>query len=422
MNKITYKDIKETIHHHTLKNGLNVYLLQKENTHKIYTTISTNFGSINTTLTDNTLLPEGIAHFLEHKLFEQNNEDISKQFALNQASVNAYTQNSRTTYLFNCTDNFYVNLELLLHFVFHPQFTPSGIENEKKIIEQEIKMYLDNPNTVLYNGIMNNLFITHPIKNEILGSIESISHIDKDILEKTHKEYYHPQNMLLFIAGNINVEETIKFLEEHCTTDFGDLEKLPKIKEEELKINKATDQAYKDIILPNYLLGIKLPGTKKEDIMKQELAIGVLLDLIIGKTTDIYQELLSEGLINDSFGLEISLHETYGYILLGSESSKVEELHKKLITILQNLDVSSIKEEDFLRNKKQTLGNYIHSLNSIEFIASAFTKYHYQNDSLFNILSVSRDLTLQDLLEVTTYFTNKDLYSKYTVYPKKDEE
>lgn len=421
MNKITYNDINETIYHYKLPNGLEVYLLKKENTFKTYATLSTNFGSINTTIKD-TVLPDGIAHFLEHKLFEQHGEDISKQFALNQASVNAYTQNNRTTYLFSCTDNYYVNLQLLLNFVFHPDFTDKGIENEKKIIEQEIKMYLDNPNTISYNGIINNLYKTHPIKKEILGTIESINTIDKEMLNKTHQTYYHPSNMLLFIAGNIDVEETITFLETNCTHTFSDPIKKEIIKEEPLELNKKTDHSFKEIMIPNHLIGIKLPGIKNEDLMKKELALSVLIDLILGKSTQNYASLIEEGLINDSFGMEISLNESFSYILLGSETTKVEELDNKLRTILQNIDINDINEEDFLRTKKQTLGTYIHSLNSLEFIASAFTKYHYQDNSLFNILGVSRDITLSDLEDVKKYIENEELYTRYTVYPKKDEE
>lgn len=424
MHKTSYKDMNETIYHHRLKNGLNVYLLKKEGFHKTYATLSTNFGSLNTKVIEDQEydLPQGIAHFLEHKLFEQKGEDVSKQFALQQASVNAYTQSNKTTYLFSCTDMFYDNLKLLLSFVLKPQFTKEGVDKEKKIITQEIKMYLDNPNTVVYMGILNNLFEDHPVTNEILGTIESINQIDVSILEKAHKAYYHPENMVLFITGNIEPLETIAFLDNECTTEFGSYQAQPQVVKEPLGIHKKEDYKEMDVLVPNYLMGLRIPETSKKHIMKYELEISVLLDLVLGKSTKAYSSLIEEGLINDSFGMDISVDESYGYVILGSETSHPDLLHKRLLDILTNIDVSSILEEDFLRTKKQTLGSYVHALNSLEFIASSFTKYHYQENNLFHLLHVSRDMKMNDLERVSLLFKNKDLYSRYTVYPKKNEE
>lgn len=423
MNKTTYNDINETLYSHKLKNGLQVFMLHKEGFQKTYATISTNFGSINTTVINGKEqpIPEGIAHFLEHKLFEQDNEDISTIFAKQQASCNAFTQNDRTTYLFSCTDMFYENLKLLLDFVFHPKFTEEGVEKEKSIIEQEIKMYLDNPSTEVYMGIINNLFKSHTIRNEILGSVDSINTITVDILEQTHKAYYHPSNMVLFVIGNIEPNATIKFLEENCTHDFKEMIPQKKIKKESLVINRKTAKSYKDILVPNYLLGLRIPEVKKEDILKKELAISVLLDLVLGKSTKNYMDLISKELINDSFGMDITLDDTYGYFLIGSETNNPVTLHKHLLELLQNINPDDLLEEDFLRTKKQTLGSYIQALNSIEFIANSFTKYYYQNNSLFNVLNASRELSLDDVKQAISLFKNDDLYSSYTLYPKEEK-
>mgnify|MGYP002639820148 CR=1 FL=1 len=425
MSRIEYSAVKETMTHTVLKNGLNVYIMPKEGFHKTYATLSTNFGSINTTVSSKDgvkSIPHGIAHFLEHKLFEQNSEDVSKQFALQQASVNAFTQTDRTTYLFSCTDKFEDNLALLLNFVFHPQFTEEGIEKEKSIIEQEIKMYLDNPNTVVYMSMLKNLFKDHPITNEILGTIESINTINQDILEETHKAYYHPKNMMLFVTGNINPEDTIAFLEESCVSEFGEMIPQLPIQNDEMKIFRKNESIEKDVLVPNYLMGILLPSISKEDIMKTELAISVLMDLVLGRSTKAFNDLLSDGLVNDSFGMDISCNESFGYFMIGSESTKPEVLEARLSDILLNIDVDSILKEDFIRTKKQTLGSYIHALNSLEFIANSFTKYYYQNNNLFNLLEVSRELSVNDLKEVQKLFKEKKLYSSFTLNPKKNEK
>ena len=213
MNKYEFTRINEVLYHEELKNGLNVFLLPKKGFHKSYVTFSTKLGSIMTKIQDkeNNIidLPNGIAHFLEHKLFEQDGKDVSGSFARNQASVNAFTQNGRTTYLFSCTDKLKENIDLLINFVQNPYFTDKGIEKEKGIIGAEIKMYQDDPNTIAYMGLIRNMFTKHPVRNDILGTIDTISKIDKTILEKAHITYYNPNNMVLFVTGNFEVNDII---------------------------------------------------------------------------------------------------------------------------------------------------------------------------------------------------------------------
>lgn len=430
MTKKEYTRINEVLYHEELENGLNVFLLPKKGFHKSYVTFSTKLGSIMTKIVgkDNEIidLPMGIAHFLEHKLFEQNGEDVSKLFAQNQASVNAFTQNNRTTYLFSCTDKLKENIELLVNFVQNPYFTEEGIEKEKGIIASEIKMYEDDPNTVAYMSLIRNMFKDHPVRDDILGTVNTISKINKDILEQTHKTYYNPKNMVLFITGNFEVNEIIEFIRDNQKDVRFDCHSLPydEIAVEDVNVNIPKKEIKLEVNVPNFILGIKQEPTnyETEDIIKKELCFSILLDLIIGKSTLNYKELLSNELINDSFGLDITLEKSYGFFLIGSETYKPRELELKLKDILLNLDSELLKEEDFLRTKKQILGGFIHALNSIEYIANQFTKYYYLDASLFSILDIADSITLEDIENTKNAFNDINSYSTFTVYPKKNDE
>ncbi len=430
MNKLVYPKIKETLYTKQLANGLSVFLLPKKGFHKSYASFSTDLGSIATKIRDEHhqefALPKGIAHFLEHKLFEQNNTDVSTLFAANQARVNAFTQNNRTTYLFSCTANLEENLALLLNFVQNPLFTEAGVEKEKSIITQEIRMYKDDPNTVAYMSLLRNMYNAHPVTDDILGTEESIKAINVDILTKTHQTFYNPNKMVLFVAGNFDPLKLMQFIEKNQENVFfnNTYQDASNIPLESNIVGKKHTEINLDITIPNYLLAIKqLPTNfKQENIIKKELIIAILVDLLIGKSSANYKHLLENGLINDSFGIDITLEETYGFFLVGSETHQPKALEQALKTIFQNLDDFEITKTDFSRTKRQIIGGFIQALNSLEYIANQFTKYHYFNASLFNILELAEEITIDDVNNARAYFKNNEAYSSITVYPKENEK
>ncbi len=427
MNKQTFPKIKETLYTEKLKNGLSVFLLPKKGFHKSYASISTNLGSLATKIKDQNqkeyLLPKGIAHFLEHKLFEQNNADVSTLFAANQARVNAFTQNNRTTYLFSCTANLEKNLALLLNFVQFPLFTKDGVEKEKGIITQEIRMYKDDPNTTAYMSLLKNMYQNHPIIDDILGTEATIKEINVDILTKTHQAFYNPHQMILFIAGNFDPENLMAFIrdnQEKVIFDNGYFDGTVLPLESDTVITKESTINL-EITIPNYLLAIKQLPTdyKKENVLKKELIMAILTDIVIGKSSANYKHLLKNGLINDSFGQDITFEETYGFYLIGSETYKPKELATTLKAIFQNLNSFTITLEAFQRTKRQIIGGFIQALNSLEYIANQFTKYHYLNTSLFSILDIANEITIDDINAAKKYFSNPAAYSSITALPKK---
>jgi len=429
MNKLIYPKINEVLYTETLANGLNVFLLPKKGFHKSYASFSTNLGSIATKIKDKNnniiSLPKGIAHFLEHKLFEQNNTDVSTLFAANQARVNAFTQNNRTTYMFSCTNNLESNLKLLLNFVQNPLFTKSGVEKEKGIITQEIRMYKDDPNTVAYMSLLRNLYASHPVTDDILGTEESIKEINVEILDKAHQTFYNPKKMVLFIAGNFNPEELLEFIKKNQANvgfknSYTDASFIPK-GDNLVRQKKALITL--EINIPNYLLAVKQLPTdfSKENIMKKELVMAILIDLLLGKSSANYKQLIKDGLINDSFGIDITFEETYGFFLVGSETYQPNKLDEALKAIFLNLKAFKIEDEAFLRTKRQIIGGFIQALNSLEYIANQFTKYHYVGASLFDVLDVAEKITIEDINNAKNYFNNLDSYSTITVFPNKKD-
>ena len=423
LKTINYNDINETLYYEQLQNGLKIYYLPKKGFNKTYVTISTPLGSNVTNYavdTEEKTIPLGIAHFLEHKLFDKEGSDLSEQFALNDAQVNAFTMNTRTTYLFHCTNNLNTNIKSLLDLVFNPIFTEEGIEKEIGIIEQEIKMYEDDPNTILYMGAIKNMFEKHPVRNDILGTVESISTINKTMLDEVHSAFYNPSNMIMFVTGNFELEEVSQVIKENVPNFVKKAVTLKSITENK-KVITADQSKNLEVLIPNTLLAIKLEPTnyKSENVIKKELTFSILLDMLLGKSSENYQSLLKKELVNDTFGLDITLEESYGFLLFGGNTNNPTDFYKEMKTILQNAAKENMDTTHFDRAKRQIVGGFITALNSLEYIANQFTKYHFQNASLFDILHVAKSITMEDIEQTLKLLKDKDSYTSFTVYPQK---
>lgn len=423
MKRNYHSDINETVFTDTLPNGLDVYIVPKNGFSKTYVSITAPFGSNITKYKDDGKeysIPYGVAHFLEHKLFELDGKDISEKFSQHSARVNAYTTNNRTAYLFSSTDHLLLNIETLCDFVLHPKFTEKGIKKEVGIITQEIKMYEDDPNNRLYMGLLKNMYPTHPVSLDILGTEESINTITKDILTDTHKSFYNPHQMVLFITGKVDVEEALTFLKDKYST------KTPhnhvEVIKEVLSVPKTPfkDSITFDVLQPNALLGIKLPvfDFNKHNYIKTELSLAIFSEIMFGKGTKTYQTLLEKELINDTFGSDITLEEDYSFMLIGGNTNNVEGLYKEVQDIIDTTISQEISPIHFKRILHQIIGGFINSLNSIEYIANQYTSYNIHHTSLFDMLEIAKSITIDDIETVKTYFTDKSTYYKYTVYPK----
>jgi len=399
--------IKETVYQKDIANGLTIILMPRKHYNKQFGIFATNYGSIDNHFLDpetgeEVTVPDGIAHFLEHKLFEGKIEDTFSRFARFGASTNAFTDYTTTAYLFSSTSKFQENLLNLIDFVQDPYFTDENVNKEKGIIVQEIKMYEDDPHYQVYLNLMKGLFHKHPARLDIAGTIESINKITKDDLYLCYKTFYNPVNMVLFLTGGINPEETISLIEENQSRkEFEPWKGVKRLyPEEPSTVYQSYIKEQMAVSQPLLNLGIKEKELPDEPytMIKQDLATEILLDLVIGKGSNLYQELYDEGLLDDNFHHYYILEKGYGYLLMGGETREPDLLAERLINGIDEA-VKDIQEEDFKRTIKKHTGQFIESFNSFDIIASKYIHYHFKGLNYFDTIEVIRDIDLSYLKE-----------------------
>lgn len=429
MDKKHYPQIKETLYTETLPNGLKVYLLPKNDYHKTYGLFTTNYGSIDNEFvpigaTDFVHVSDGIAHFLEHKMFEKEDGDVFQQFGRQGASANAFTSFTRTSYLFSSTDQVNQNVETLLDFVQSPYFTEQTVEKEKGIIGQEIQMYQDEANWRLFFGILGNLYPKHPLHIDIAGTVESIAEITAQDLYTCYNTFYHPSNMNLFIVGKMDPEQMMQLIRDNqAAKKFAEAQPIKRRFPEE-----GADDIVRESTLamtvsrPKVILGVKgldeVPADGFER-MRYKTAINLLLQLLIGNTSQSYLTLYNEGLLDDSFSFEFSLDRSFHFADFGGDSDQPEQLADRLEEILRDFAKNpEVSEENLSLLKKKMIGKYFQSLNSLEYIANQFSQSLSGDTTLFDQLAVIESIELADVLAAGEVFIRPEAFSRFYMKPK----
>ncbi|WP_332690359.1 EF-P 5-aminopentanol modification-associated protein YfmH [Halalkalibacter lacteus] len=409
MKPVQFSQIDETLYHEKLENGLNVYILPKEGFNKTFATFTTKYGSIDQHFTplgkDEPInVPDGIAHFLEHKMFEDEEGDVFQDFSKQGASANAFTSFTRTAYLFSSTTNVEMNLNTLLDFVQHPYFTEESVEKEKGIINQEITMYDDNPDWRAYFGVIENMFHHHPVKIDIAGTIASISNITKDLLYTCYETFYHPSNMLLFVIGPVDPETIMKQVKENqANKEFSQPEEIKRFFEDEpARVAKEKHVITMPVQTPKCLVGFKETGAMRQgdDLLKRELSLNILLDLMFGQSSENYQTLFDEGLIDDSFSFDHSAEEGFGFTIIGGDTKYPDRLAAKIKEMVEAFKQVTLTDEQVNRAIKKKIGSFLRSLNSPEYIANQFTRYEFNDMNLFDVVAMLESLTADHLQQV----------------------
>ncbi|CAG9619650.1 EF-P 5-aminopentanol modification-associated protein YfmH [Sutcliffiella rhizosphaerae] len=427
MEKIEFSQLSETLYHETLENGLKVYLLPKAGFHKTYATFTTKYGSIDNKFVpigekDFLAVPDGIAHFLEHKLFEKEHGDVFQDFSKQGASANAFTSFTRTAYLFSSTSKVEKNLETLLDFVQEPYFTEKTVEKEKGIIGQEITMYEDNADWRAYFGIIESMFHHHPVKIDIAGTIDTISNVTKDLLYTCYETFYHPSNMLLFVVGPMDTEHMMNFIKENQgKKSFKKQEEIKrKFENEPLTVYEKKKELKMNVHTSKCMVGIKetYPTKQGKELLKHELTVNIILDFLFGKSSDIYQKMYEANLIDETFAYDYTGENGFGFAILGGDSSKPDELAQKIQDTLLDFDPTSVKEVELERIKKKKIGSFLRALNSPEFIANQFTRYAFNDMDLFEVTPMLENITLEDVKIAAKDFIKKDAFAVCQVVPK----
>lgn len=413
MEKIYFKTLKETLYHEKMANGLQVYLLPKPGFAKTYGLFSTNFGAIDTSfvpLGQNEMIKaeDGIAHFLEHKMFDMNGSDASDEFAKLGASTNAFTSSSRTAYLFSTTSNEYACIELLLDFVQKLEITPESVEKEKGIITQEIKMYDDDPDWRVYFGSIQNLYNNHPVAVDIAGSVESVNRTTKEMLETCYNTFYHPSNMMLFVVGNIDVEKARQVIfDNQNKKQFAKptpivCQKVFEPNNIKVKENVLTMDVEMNKIIVSIKINEILDDPKLK--IKRELAMNLLFDLLFSKSAKLYNEWLNQGIINDSFSANFTQERDYAFIQIGCDCDDYNTLKEHIFELIKNFNTIKIDSQDFERIKKKNIGLFVNMFNGPESIANIFSRYYFEGTVALNLIDEVAKITLDDLYDVFKYF------------------
>jgi len=413
-----FEQLQETVYQHVLPNGLTVCVLPKKGFHKTYATFTTKYGSIDNHFKplkqdDWLKVPDGIAHFLEHKMFEQpDGTDVFQTFSRQGAETNAFTTFTRTAYLFSSTSNVEKNIETLINFVQEPGFTEKSVEKEKGIIGQEIRMYNDNPDWRVYFGLIENMYHEHPVKVDIAGTIESISHITKDLLTDCYNTFYHPSNMMLFVVGPVDPEKIMALVEKNQGgKGYQDQQPIERqYPSESGTVVKKESILKMGVQTPKCMVGFKESKVHREGeaMLRHELSVQILLEVLFGKSSDNYRTLIEEGLIDDSFSFEYSEEHEYGFSALGGNTEDPDRLASRLLEMVQAAKSQVLNEADLNRVRRKKIGSFLKALNSPEFIANQYTRYFFNKMNLFDTVPVLETLDHDYLLSVLNeHFTDE---------------
>jgi len=422
MKKITIKKINEDIYYEKLDNGLDVYLYVNKNIHNNYVTFTTRYGSVyNEFRCDGKLMkvPNGIAHFLEHKVFVQKDDPQPEEFFGENGGVcNAYTTFKNTTYLFNSPEKVIENTVYLLDFVQDLYLTEENVESEKGIITQEIRMCDDRPSDVLYDKIRENTIHNNPFKESIIGTVEEVNSITKELLEKCYKTFYHPGNMFMVVTGNFDKEEMLKAIKKNQ-----DGKKFEKYSEPELKKFSEPDNVVKEyeVIkcntnIPKVAINFKYPLKKDDDIRRLSIYMFLIFNLLFGDTSDADSELKEKGIITNSLYYNLLNIDTHFIISLINSTDKYEELIKEIETKLKNV---KINKSEFERKKKVLISNEVFSYENIEMINDMITdNIIFDNQICDNITEIINELTVDEMNKI---IKSIDFKNKSIVILKKED-
>ena len=400
-----HEQLQEEMLYTVHESGLRVYVFPKKGFQKYYAIYGTEYGSVDCAFQvpgedKFTHVPDGIAHYLEHKMFEEEDGgDAFQRFALTGASSNAFTSFDMTAYLFTCTDKFYENLDILLDFVNHPHFTEENVAKEQGIIGQEIKMYEDDPDWRVFFNTLSAMFHNNPVKLDIAGTVESIAKITPELLYRCYNTFYNPANMVLVLVGDVDMEKALTYVDKHVDASRN-LGLILRETVEEPK-ERVQERIVQNLVVSQPLFRIGFKGTnmglEPEAMLKKEIATELILSAVFGKCSDLYHELYESGLIDRSFDAETDIAKGYGFTLVGGESKDPEAVYAKVKEYLARLMETGIPTEDIARARKTCISRNIRTFNSVERMGNAFIREIFAGYNPLNLDEVITQVTDEDV-------------------------
>lgn len=427
METTVHPKINETIYTETLENGLKVCLVPRSGISETNAYFTTNYGANDLSFiplgsTEKYQAPLGVAHFLEHKLFDKGDHDVFADFTRLGASSNAYTSPTQTAYLFETTEHVKENLELLLNFVQDPYFTEETVEKEKGIIIQEEQMYADNSDQQLYMATLESMFDSHPVRNEVLGTIESINNITKDDLYTCYHTFYHPSNMTLAMTGNFDPKEIMSIIKENQSKkEFAPIESIERFMPEERdNISEKSREMKKSVTTPKCMIGIKeySSARNKGELQTRTLLTSMILDYLFSTSGQFYKQLYEQGLIDHSFGYQNTSEYDFGYSLIAGNTQEPETFSRVVKELLQSTQSLDLTELECERMKKRNIGRVLRGMNSTENIAQNFTWYDQQGLDFFELIPIIQGFTVKEINDFMHEWIDEKRITVCTIIPE----
>lgn len=406
----------------TLDNGLKIYICEKPSYTSAYAVFGTKYGSVDTRFSknggDTVSVPEGIAHFLEHKLFESEDGDAFTKYAKTGAMANAFTSFDRTCYLFSCSDRFDENLDILLDFVQSPYFTKETVQKEQGIIGQEIRMYDDSPSFRVLFNMLSAMYVNHAVRIDIAGTVESISKIDSELLYKCYDTFYNPSNMFICIAGNVDTKQVLQKIESSVKErERVDIQRVG-FDEPDRIVKKYVEQEF-PVLNPMFCYGYKQRISSPYRRLKSKVCVELLLEIICGEASPLYKRLMDEGLINDEFEFEYFTGREYASVIFSGESKDPKRVAKEISKEIENIREHGFDKKLFSAVKCALYGEAVKTFNSVEEIAISFTECAVSDYDLFERIKLLKTVSYNDVLKRTDVFDN-DLSVLSVISPIKE--
>ena len=403
MTRIEYPELDETLYQQTLANGLTVCVVPRKGFTKRLAYFVTDYGSIHTQYSldgKNHQAPAGVAHYLEHKMFDlPGNRDVSAEFAALGASTNAFTSYDMTAYYFSCTENFDECLRLLLEFVSTPYFTEESVEKERGIIDQEIGMNEDAPDSVVFENLVRAMYARHPIRVPILGTRETIRQITPEVLYRCHRAFYAPGNMLLCVVGDVEPEAVARIAEQQLGREALPVGKKQKDWAEPMTCPRPEITAKMEVAMPMFNLAFKCePLGTGDGAIREEMVADLAAEALFGEYSELYLKLYEEGLIDSSFGGGFETIDGCAMLLCSGDSEDARAVREAILAQAEKLTREGLPEEDYLRMKRSALGRRIRGLDSFDATCFRICAYHFSDFDYFRFPEVYRQITAEEII------------------------
>ena len=425
MHRTEYKDIGEVLHSGVLPNGLKIKVIEKPDFATCYAVLATDYGGAHRDFyLDGELkkTPAGVAHFLEHKMFDLPNGDNALELlSMNGADPNAFTSSSMTAYYFSCTEKFEDNLRLLIHFVSTPYFTEETVNKERGIIAQEISMGEDNPGVIIYYNLLSMLYKEHPIRDRVAGSVESISQISAQTLYDCHKAFYSPVNMCLCVEGNVKAERVVEIAMEELSGEkcekpgavFGaDEGELPW---------ESYKKEYMPVSAPQFLIGAKIAAGDAEDKLMQRLVAQLSLRMLVGYSSPFYTRLYAQGLLNRDFDYEVDFFAGTGSVIIGGESTDPEKVLEELSDEVERVSSEGFDKKSFELAKRASLGARLRGLEDFENVCISMIEGEFEGFDALDAIPKLGAVSLEDCRRFVAEKLSREHLAISIIAPGRDE-